>query len=51
MIIMVIGVIVGFGESIICCFIVNGYKVIVIGCCEECLKMLKDELGDNFYIV
>lgn len=37
MIVLVIGVIVGFGECIVCCFVENGYKVIVMGCCYECL--------------
>jgi 3-hydroxy acid dehydrogenase/malonic semialdehyde reductase len=51
MIIFVTGATAGFGQSITRRFIATGHKVIASGRRAERLKELKDELGDNLYIV
>jgi 3-hydroxy acid dehydrogenase/malonic semialdehyde reductase len=51
MIIFITGATAGFGQSITRRFIATGHKVIASGRRAERLKELKDELGDNLYIV
>lgn len=36
-ILFIIGVILGFGEVCVCCFVEVGWLLVFIGCCEECL--------------
>lgn len=50
-IVLIIGVILGFGVVIVECFVVGGWCVVVIGCCVECLQKLVDWFGVEYVYV
>lgn len=51
-IVLIIGVMFGFGVVVVYCFVQVGWKVIVIGCRGECLQLLVECYGkDVVYVV